>query len=92
MQIRFTIQANQDIDSIFKYLSQNISNDFAQEVLDRIENMIDKLPVLPEMGRIGRILDTRELVIPDLPYVVAYRIINNEIQILAIMHQRRRWL
>lgn len=92
MQIRFTVQANRDIDSIFDYVSQNVSILFAQEVLDRIENMIDKLVLLPEMGRIGRVLDTRELVIPDLPYIVAYRILNNEIHILAIIHQRRRWL
>lgn len=43
-------------------------------------------------GRTGRVSDTRELVIAGTPYVVAYRITHqSEVQILAVLHGKRRW-
>ena len=38
-----------------------------------------KLPAHPAIGRPGRVLGTRELVIGGLPYVVPYRVLNDRI-------------
>ncbi|KPF46205.1 type II toxin-antitoxin system RelE/ParE family toxin [Rhizobium sp. AAP43] len=43
------------------------------------------------MGRRGEINGTRELVLADLGYVVAYRVKDNQIEILFVQHGARAW-
>jgi plasmid stabilization system protein ParE len=41
---------------------------------DSIDAAVAGLGAFPEIGRMGRVLGTRELVIPRTPYVAIYRI------------------
>ena len=43
------------------------------------------------MGRPGRVLGTRELVIGGLPYIIPYRVRDNYVDILRVLHTSRRW-
>ena len=45
----------------------------------------------PLMGRPGRARGTRELVFPDLPYIVAYRVTTDRVEVLAVVHTAREW-
>ncbi len=90
MILRFTKQARADIDAVYVYVAQN-DPQAAQHVLDQIEHMIDHLPSHPEMGRKGRVKGTRELIIPNIPYLVAYELSGSFIDILAIIHTSRKW-
>ncbi len=45
----------------------------------------------PEMGRVGRVEGTRELVISGTPFFAAYRIARRRVEILALIHGARRW-
>jgi len=45
----------------------------------------------PASGRPGRVIGTRELVIGGLPYVVPYRVRDNDIEILRVLHTSRRF-
>jgi toxin ParE1/3/4 len=45
----------------------------------------------PFAGREGRVQGTRELAVARTPYVIAYRIRQDEIQILAVLHGAQRW-
>jgi toxin ParE1/3/4 len=64
---------------------------------DRIAKLIkDRLALLtsmPRMGRVGRVADTRELVLSGTPYVVIYdlRDADEQIYILRLLHAARRW-
>ena len=60
-------------------------------MLDEIVRSVGQLAHFPESGRIGRVKNTRELVIVNTPYIVAYRIKGDTIQILAVLHGRRKW-
>ncbi len=42
-------------------------------------------------GREGRVDDTRELVLSNANFIVAYRVSNDEIEILAIKHGAQEW-
>ncbi|EMS96039.1 hypothetical protein H009_19352 [Agrobacterium tumefaciens str. Cherry 2E-2-2] len=42
------------------------------------------------MGRVGRIRGTREAVLPDISYIIAYRV-GGDIEILTIIHTSQRW-
>ena len=73
-----------------EYLSER-NPDAAEMQVYRIFSTIGTLEDLPLIGKPGRIAGTRELVVPATPYVVAYRIEDEVIQILAILHGAQRW-
>jgi len=43
------------------------------------------------IGRPGRVPGTRELVILKTPYLAAYQVVENVIQILRVYHGSRQW-
>ncbi|CNI55246.1 Plasmid stabilisation system protein [Yersinia massiliensis] len=58
---------------------------FANEVYELTSLLITQ----PAMGRAGRVMGTRELVLHNFPYLLPYRVKNNEIQILRVFHTYR---
>ncbi len=83
-------EALEDLKSIGDYISQENAN-AAYNVLIRIKATADNLSHHPEIGRPGRVLGTREKVMSDLPYTLAYQITDRDIRILAVMHTSRKW-
>jgi toxin ParE1/3/4 len=60
---------------------------FVQEIF----RATDLLARNPAMGRPGRVPGTRELVIPNTPYIVPYRVRASAIEILRVFHAARKW-
>jgi len=91
MRVVWTGPALRQLEEIEDYIAQD--NPIAAfEVTEAILNRVNKrLPDHPGMGRPGRTQGTRELVISDSPYIVAYRIVGSDIQILAVMHGAQKW-
>jgi toxin ParE1/3/4 len=52
---------------------------------------VDRLAVLPNLGRPGRVAGTRELVVPGTRYVIAYRVRSERLEVIAVFHGRQRW-
>ena len=63
----------------------------ARRVVKVIKDGVDILKDHPGIGRPGRLAGTRELVIHDYPFIVAYRQAESAIHILAVVHTSRRW-
>jgi addiction module RelE/StbE family toxin len=63
----------------------------AARIAARLEAAVRELARHPAMGRPGRVAGTRELVVPGTPYVVPYRVVGEEIQILRVFHGAQRW-
>lgn len=63
----------------------------AKAVIARIRTQVKALADFPMSGRTGRVTGTRELIISKTPYIVAYRIAGDDIEILAVLHGARRW-
>jgi toxin ParE1/3/4 len=63
----------------------------ARDVVGRIRIAVDYLSDHPSIGRTGRVLGTRELVVPDTHYILPYRVRANRIEILRVFHTSRRW-
>jgi len=88
--LRYTRQALADLDEARAYIALD-SPGAARRVAARIRNAIEELRRFPEIGRPGRVLGTRELVVSGTPFLVAYRVSGNAVSILAILHGARRW-
>ena len=83
-------QAERDKDGIIDYIAQDNPR-AAVHVGDEIERQVEMLIEFPNMGRIGRVEGTRELVISDTPYVVAYRVRGESVIVLRVLHGARQW-
>lgn len=45
----------------------------------------------PEMGRLGRVSGTRELIVSRMPYIAIYHLRNNTVEILRLLHMAQLW-
>lgn len=89
MQIVWLKTALKNLDEIAEYIAQDSPQE-AQQVMDAIEIQVKLLATQPALGRSGRVLGTRELVISNTHYLVPYRIKNNMVEILRVFHTSRR--
>ena len=58
---------------------------------EEIEVQTEALAQNPEIGRVGRVDGTRELVIARTPFLAVYRILSGRIEITNLLHQSQQW-
>lgn len=63
----------------------------AARVSELIVDRAEQLSAYPEIGRPGRVQGTRELIVVGLPYIIAYRLRQGQVEIAAVLHAARRW-
>ncbi len=85
MQIKWFSDAVADLVEIRSYIARD-KPDAARNVARRIKSEVDRLREYPGMGRPGRVDGTRELVISGFPFIIPYRVKNNTIEILRVLH------
>jgi toxin ParE1/3/4 len=90
MRLRWTAPAARDLYRIVQRIQQD-SLTAADRVAETLYGGCDGLRDFPFRGRRGRIQGTRELVFPGLPYVLVYRVENQEIDVLRIYHAAQDW-
>lgn len=90
MKVVWSRRAVQHLVALRMHIAKD-SEQSAAIVAARILDSIDLLQTQPEMGRPGRVLGTRELVIPDTPYIIPYRIRHQRLELLAVFHGRQKW-
>ncbi|MBR1424628.1 type II toxin-antitoxin system RelE/ParE family toxin [bacterium] len=89
-EIVFTELAQEDLRAIKKYICcDNFSA--AQVVVKHIFERIENLKENSSIGRAGRVLRTRELIISKYPYIVPYQVRDNSVYILRVLHASRKW-
>ena len=89
MQITWLKTALKNLNEIAEYIAQE-SAQAASQVVETIETQVSLLATQPALGRPGRVLGTRELVVSNTHYLVPYRIKNNTVEILRVFHTSRR--
>ena len=90
MRIKWLDLAVDDLDDIAVYISQD-NPEAARRIVRRLWTAVKSLARQPKMGRPGRVYGTRELVVSDTPFLVPYRVVGSEIQILRVLHGARDW-
>ncbi|MBL8296211.1 MAG: type II toxin-antitoxin system RelE/ParE family toxin [Bryobacterales bacterium] len=90
MKVVWSRRAVQHLVALREYIG-NDSEQNAALVAGRILDAVDLWRARPELGRPGRVAGTRELVVPDTPYIIPYRIRQNRLELMAVFHGRQRW-
>jgi len=90
VKILWTPRAALDLNEIVDYISGD-NPSAAIRVGDRIHEYIGKLTSSPEIGRIGELPGTRELVIHPWPYIVVYRLEADSVRIIRVRHAAQQW-
>ena len=91
MGVEWSNDAVSDLKQISEYLEHASSLQTANRITRTIYDAIQGLRLMPHCGRPGRIANTRELLVSRLPYFVVYRVIDERILILNIVHGARKW-
>ena len=90
MKIVWTLFALADRDFIFDHIAED-NPEATARVDHSIETHVDLLASSPELGRPGRVPDTRELVIARTPYIAAYEVQHAAVKILRVLHGAQQW-
>ncbi|MCB1453661.1 MAG: type II toxin-antitoxin system RelE/ParE family toxin [Rhizobiaceae bacterium] len=91
MRLRWTKLYLSELQSIADYIAQHNPR-AAARVVNEIHTKTERLlSTNPFIGRRGEIEGTRELVIPGTPYIVAYRVLDEQIDVLFVQHGAREW-
>jgi len=90
MKIVWSRRAIRHLVALRKYIARDSEQNAAIVAL-RILNAIDLLSAQPEIGRPGRVFGTRELVVPDTPFLIPYRVRQGRLELIAVFHGRQHW-
>jgi toxin ParE1/3/4 len=90
MEVIWFKSAIQDLILAKEYIAKDDTN-AAISTVQRIRDKVNLLSDQPSIGRLGRIPNTRELVIDKTPYILPYRVRDNKVEILRVLHSSRRW-
>lgn len=89
-EIEWSVPALNDLISAGDYIAQN-NPKATKRMASRVKEAVDHLRDHPNLGRPGRLSDTKELVVSGTPFIVVYRIKKGVVQILRLLHHAQRW-
>jgi toxin ParE1/3/4 len=85
MQVKWSRKALLNLDDAVEFIAAD--NPIATaKVAQQVWDAAQQLAAQPRMGRPGRVVGTRELVISDLPYVLPYVEEKGAVIILRVIH------
>jgi toxin ParE1/3/4 len=90
LEVRWLKRALASLDAVAAFIARNHPA-AAARVVRAIATTVKLLAQHPALGRPGRVEGTRELVVPDIPYLVPYRVRGRAVEILRVFHGARKW-
>jgi toxin ParE1/3/4 len=88
--VRWRRDAVLDLASVRAYIGRE-NRRAAAIAAKRIRAAVSRLQGFPALGRPGRVPGTRELVVDGTPYLIAYRVVGEQLEVLRVLHAARRW-
>lgn len=89
MKIKWTKTALGNLGLVADYIAQDSpqrAKTFIQEIREKTATLVE----FPTIGRPGRVIGTRELVVHK-NYIVAYRVRGEDVEIIRVHHVAKRW-
>jgi len=90
LKIKISVPASSDLDAIEAYIRRD-NPDAAVKTVLRVLDAVEQLSEFPNIGRPGRVAGTKELVVGGTPYIAVYRVRENAVWVLRVLHGSRRW-
>lgn len=90
MQLKWLVTALGNLTDETDFIAQE-SPAAAKAFFNHVIVSVEQLKEHPHLGRAGRVVGTRELVISGYPYIVPYRIKHGAVEILRVFHTARAW-
>lgn len=90
-KIKWSNRAEEDANIISDYIEVD-NEKAAKRTLDNILLHIKILETFPNIGRKGERFNTRELIILNTPYIIVYRVQKNTVNILRVLHSKRKYV
>ena len=90
MRLKWSEDAIKDLESLRLYIEQD-KPEAARDVVIKILTATENLMEQPDMGRLGRVFGTRELIVSNTPYILPYRVRGNCIEVIRVLHSKMRW-
>jgi len=90
VKLRWLKGATRSLRVIHAYIAVD-NPQAAKYVVQGIREAAHRLSQFPDSGRAGKAAGTRELVLPQWPYIVVYRVMSDEVQILRVFHSATDW-
>lgn len=92
MSVKWVRRAREDMTALIDWHHIH-APDYLPDVAQKIWDTAQSLSMFPRRGRVGRVCDTRELIVPTLPYILVYTIESStKVSILRLLHQHQNWL
>lgn len=88
-KIEWSVGAQRNLDQIEQVIARDNHEAAINTVLRIIDRVQNELALFPSSGRPGRVDGTRELVFPDLPYIVIYTVRRSTVFVIRVFHTSR---
>jgi toxin ParE1/3/4 len=89
MKAVWSPRAVRHLVALRRYIERD-SEQNAALVAERIPRAVDLLGTHPAIGRPGRVLGTRELVVVDTGFIIPYRVRAGRLELIAVFRGRQR--
>ncbi len=90
MRVKWLHTALANLDAEAEFIARE-NPAAAGRVVAAINRAVERLRRYPALGRPGRVIGTRELIVPGTPYIVPYRVRNDAVEVLRVFHAARQW-
>ena len=90
MKVIWSRRSIRHLVELREYIARD-SDGSATLVAEKILQAVDLLLTHSGIGRPGRIVGTRELVVAGTPYIIPYRIRRDRLELIAALHGRQKW-
>ena len=90
MKVKWVRTALKDLEDAAGFIARD-DPEAARKIVKHIWDSTQLLKEHPYAGRAGRVPGTRELVVADTPFIIPYRVVEDTVQILRILHGKRKW-
>lgn len=90
MKVRWLDRAVFDLKAARAYIARD-NPGAAADIARRIREAVRVVADYPAAGRVGRVPNTREVVVSGTPYIIPYRIKANVVEILRVLHAAQEW-
>lgn len=86
MRVEWSSGAERNLDAIEHYIAQDNPAAAVKTVLKIVRRTFSQLSKHPASGKPGRISGTRELIFPELPYIVIYSVQQETVFVIRVFH------